>query len=227
MTVLTLDKVSEQKQEGKNEMERAVRKYQRLVDRSKELNATGKEIFEKRLELMMKGEDLSKEEDTQYHLIMMEEDCIAHFFGAGGIEHYGAIASFCKENGVEKVIDIGCAYGHQSECFLEEGIDYVGVNTHDSQFWNADQFQYITAHYPCELPAQKGDLAVSVLALTWNCYLYDKEKTLRQQCEALQRDFEHCLLYLTEEGKNALSKYFRVVQKIDRNLYYFSNKGEL
>lgn len=202
-------------------------KYHRLVERAKELTANGKAFYERKLSLMMKGEDLPKEEEQEYTLTLMEDDCIMHFFEAEGYKTYGIIAEFCKENGFERVVDIGCAYGHQSECFLQEGIDYVGVNSHKSSFWNADRFEYVTGHYPCELPIRKNDLGVSVLALTWNCYLYEKEETLKQQCEALQRDFEHCLLYLTEGAMQYLSQYFKKVEKLDRGLYYFSNKEEV
>jgi len=202
-------------------------KFYRLVEHVKELNKIGKAFYEKKLSLITEGKDLSKEEERQYDLTCMEGHCIDHFFGAEGYRTYGMIAEFCKTNGIERVFDIGCAYGHQSECFLQEGIDYVGVNTNKIDFWNADRFEYVTGHYPCELPTKKNDLAVSVLALTWNCYLYEKEETLKQQCEALHRDFEHCLLYLTEGAMQYLSQYFKKVEKLDRDLYYFSNKEEV
>lgn len=179
-------------------------KYQRLVDRATEC-----------LELYR------QDNKVEY---LMEEDCIAHLFGCQGIDIYEQIASFCKERGIKRVVDIGCAYGHQSEVFLKEGIQYIGVNEHKVEFWNADKFQYIANHYPCELPTQKGDLGVSVLCLTWNCYLYEGEKTLKEQCEALQRDFEHCLLYMVPERVDFVLRYFKKVEKIDKKLYYFSNQ---
>jgi hypothetical protein len=155
---------------------------------------------------------------------LMEEDCIAHLFECRGIETYEKIAMFCKERGIKRIFDIGCAYGHQSEVFLKEGLEYIGVNDHTATFWNRDKFQYIVNRYPCELPTQKGDLGVSVLCLTWNCYLYEGKKTLTEQCEALQRDFEHCLLYIAPDKVEFVNRYFKKVKKIDEHLYYFSNK---
>ncbi|WCK57343.1 hypothetical protein PP175_29575 (plasmid) [Aneurinibacillus sp. Ricciae_BoGa-3] len=166
--------------------------------------------------------------DTNDILYAMEEDSICHLFECKGLETYEQIASFCKEHEIERVIDIGCAHGHQSEVFLQQGLDYVGVNEHRDNFWNGDKFQFICNHYPCKLPTKKGDLGVSVLCLTWNVYLYERKKTLTEQCEALQRDFEHCLLYMMPERVDFLSRYFKKVQKIDEGLgyglYYFSNK---
>lgn len=185
------------------------RKYERLIRRSKELLEKGRELY-------LKGEDT-----LEYD---MELDCIDHFFGAGGLKIYEKIASFCKENNIRRVIDIGCAYGHQSECFLHENINYMGVDEYmRGRFWNNDKFPYIIAHYPAKLPVRKDDLGVSVLCLTWNVYLYEGEKTLREQCEALQRDFSHCLLYIPEGVKDLLLNYFANVKKVDNKLYYFSN----
>lgn len=185
-------------------------KYQRLMERRDELSALGTKAYK------------AKQDSIEYD---MEMDCIDHLFGCEGIQTYEKIALFCKENGIKRAIDIGCAYGHQSEAFLIHGIDYVGVNEGMKlYFWNQEQFRFIAGHYPCLLPVKKDDLGVSVLCLTWNCYLRENEKTLKEQCEALQRDFSHCLLYVTEEAKDYLSQYFNKVEKLEKNLYYFSNR---
>lgn len=191
--------------------ERPVSKYQRIMDRRNYLLEKGRENY-------LKGK-----ETIEYD---MEMDCIDHFFECEGFRTYGQIALFCKENGIKRAIDIGCAYGHQSECFLIHGVDYVGVNESKLNFWNQDTFKYVAGHYPCLLPTKSNDLAVSVLCLTWNCYLREGEKTLREQVEALQRDFSHCLLYITEDAKDFVSQYFKKVVKLGRNLYYFSNRDE-
>lgn len=182
-------------------------KYQRLIDRRDELLTKGKKLY-------LEGKDT-----IEYD---MEIDCIDHFFEAGGLKNYETIASFCKENNIDKVIDIGCAYAHQSECFLNSDIEYMGVNNHSHKYWNSGQFQYITGNYPCELPVKSKDLAVSVLCLTWNCYLYEGEKTLIEQCKALKRDFDHCLLYVTNNGKEMMSRYFPTVKEVRGGFYYFS-----
>ncbi len=178
-------------------------KYQRLINRRKEL-------FE-----------ISKRDQDNINYLM-EMDCLDHFFGAGGIETYEKIALLCKERNIQRVVDIGSAYGHQSEIFLQQDIGYIGVNEHKDEFWNQDKFDYIVGRYPCELPVDKADLGISVLCLTWNCYLYEGEKTLREQCEALQSDFDHCLLYIAEDKVQSVAKYFNTFENVGRNLWYFS-----
>lgn len=154
---------------------------------------------------------------------LIEDHCIAHLFECEGLKNYETIALFCEEHDIKRVVDIGCAYGHQSEVFLQTNIDYIGVNDTQLDFWNKEHFQYVTGAYPCELPLKKGDLGISVLCLTWNCYLYEKEKTLINQCEALQKDFEHCLIYVQPDHLKVISKYFKNIHHIKGNFYYFSN----
>jgi hypothetical protein len=98
----------------------------------------------------------------------------------------------------------------------------VGIDDDNHNFWNNDKFEFIIGNYPCAIPTKENDLGVSVLCLTWNCYLYEDD-TLTKQCEALQRDFEHCLLYIAEDKVEFISKYFKNVKEIGCNLYYFSN----
>lgn len=152
----------------------------------------------------------------------MEIDSIDNVFESLFI--YEKIALFVKQIGAKRVIDIGCAFGHQSEVFLNEGIHYIGVDEHQIPFWNAQKFDYIVGNYPCPLPVSDGDITVSVFCLTWNCYLHEREKTLKEQCEALQRDFQHCLLYLEKDKVEYVSRYFRNTERIDNKLYYFSNR---
>lgn len=178
-------------------------KYQRLLNRHKECL----DLYE-------------QTNDTRY---LMEVDCIEHFFGVSGLERYEAIMNFARNNNITRVFDIGCAYGHQSEVFLENSIDYVGIEACSDNFWNKDKFKYIQKEYPFKIDSKASDLAVSVLCLTWNCYLYEGEKTLTEQCEALQRDFKHCLLYLANDKIEFVLKYFKNHKKIDEDLYYFYN----
>lgn len=177
-----------------------------------------------RLEARMKELSmLYKQEQKDEYL--MEDYCIVHFLGGSGREIYEKIASFCKEREIGRVFDIGCAGGHQSEAFMTDGVEYVGVEPSKMDYWNKDNLQYITSSYPCTLPTQKGDMAISVLCLTWNCFLYEGEKTLIEQCEALKKDFDHCLLYVQPDKVEIVSRYFNKVEKITPELYYFSNIG--
>lgn len=185
-------------------------RFGRLTDRYKEIR------------------ELSRQ-DQGNDAYLSEMDTLGHFFEAGGVEHYSQIASFCKERNIKRVVDIGCAYGHQSEIFMHEDIDYLGIERGDDDFWNSDKFTYVTGMYPCEIPVNQGDLAVSVLCLGWNCYLHENEVTLRKQCEALRNDFEHCLLYLPKDKVEAFSKHFKRTEFVDSvasssRLVYFSNR---
>lgn len=161
-----------------------------------------------------------KDQQIEY---LVEDDCLMHFFGAGGVENYESIANFCIENNIEAIVDIGCAYGHQKEIFDQANIHYTGINDNKMDFWKNDGDNYLVGTYPCDVFVERDTLAVSVLCLTWNVYLYEKEKTLQEQCEALQRDFKHCLLYTTDEGMACVSKYFKETEKVGQGLYYFSN----
>lgn len=192
-------------------------KYERLNQRGKELYTASRKMVD---ELGMEAALASKERREWD----MEGDCINHFFECETYDTYEKIVAFAKENEIPRIVDLGAAYGHQSECALNEGLNYLGVDNGVQSFWNADKFKYVTARYPTPLPLEKGDLGVSVLCLTWTCYLSEGDKTLHEQCAALAKDFEHCVLYLAKAGKEAMAQYFETVTKLDDCLYYFSNK---
>ena len=192
-------------------------KYERLNQRGKELyNASRKIVNEQGMKAALASEES--------RALDMESDCINHLFECEIVGTYETIVAFAKENQFSRIVDIGAAYGHQSECALNEGIDYLGVDDAAHNFWNADKFKFLTARYPAPLPLEKGDLGVSVLCLTWGCYLSEGDKTLHEQCAALAKDFEHCVLYLAKDGREAMAQYFENVTKLDDCLYYFSNK---
>lgn len=158
-------------------------------------------------------------EDVKY---LMEYDSICHFF-EGGHERYEEISKYCIKNEFKKVFDIGCAYGFQSEVFLNNNINYVGIDAGNQNFWNKDKFQYVVNEYPFKIDANDEDLAISVLCLTWNCYLYEGETTLRKQCEALSRDFKNCLLYMQIDKLNIVKEYFKSYKIIKDNFVFFTS----
>lgn len=163
-------------------------------------------------------------EQTKEDKYLWEDDCINHFFECEGYKTYETIADFCIYNNIKRVFDIGCAYGHQSEIFLKKQIGYIGINNMKLDFWNKDKYQYIIDSYPCKIETHSSDLAISVLCLTWNCYLYEGEKTLKEQCEALSKDFRQCLLYLQPDRLEFVSKYFRNFRSTSyKGLIYFYN----
>ena len=121
-------------------------KYSRLHERLNYLSKASKEAIRK------------EKDPIKYYI---EMDCIEHLF-CGGLDRYEEIALFCKKNNIKRVVDIGCAVGHQSECFLENDIDYMGVNEAKLNFWNKGKYTYIVGNYPCSLPTKTKDLAISV-----------------------------------------------------------------
>lgn len=167
-------------------------------------------------------------EKTQDDKYLRKAYSIDVFFECKVYKKYQKFTKFCKENGFDRVFDIGCAFGFQSEVFLETGVSYVGINEDNIDFWNKDVFKYIAKHYPFEIKARDTDLAVSSLCLAWNCYLYEGEKTLKEQCEALSRDFKSCLLYIPNDKIEFVSSFFKktIVLQEDTigSLVYFTNK---
>ena len=178
-------------------------KYQRLIDRELELS----KLFD--------------EADSDLH--MNEHYSLCSIFECETLKTYEKICEFAKENNFNKVYDIGCAFGHQSEVFFNNNVEYVGVNDHELPFWNKDKYKYIVSHYPFKIATGDSSLAVSVLCLTWNCYLHEGEKTLKQQCEALRRDFRQCLMYMAKDKVGFVSKYFINIKEIENDLYFLSN----
>ena len=187
--------------------------YSRLLKRRKQLLELSKEHYKE------------NKDSRKYN---MEIDCIDHFFECEGYKTYESIAKHCKESNIDRVIDIGCAYGHQSEVFLNYKINYVGVNDHYLDFWNYNKYDYIVKEYPFEYKGKYfevnySDLPISVLCLTWNCYLYNGEETLRKQIETLSRDFRHCLLYMSKDKLDFVKQYFYAYRRLDDGLIYFYN----
>lgn len=146
------------------------------------------------------------------------------FFEAEVYKTYEIFAKFCKEKGYKRVFDIGSGFGFQSEIFLNKDIDYVGINDCNLDFWNKDKFKYIINTYPFKIETKEKDIAISSYCLTWNCYLWEKEKTLKKQCEALARDFNYCLLYAQKDKIEFVKKYFKECDILNKNIAYFSNK---
>lgn len=162
-------------------------------------------------------------DETKDILYMMEDDCICHFFECEGYKKYEIILDFAKHNNFKRVFDIGCAFGHQSEVFLNSNIEYVGIDSGEFNFWNNDRYKYISKEYPFTIKADKDDLAVSVLCLTWNCYLYENERTLHEQCNQLKKDFKHCLLYMDNKKIEFVKRYYNNYKILDGNFIYFYN----
>lgn len=140
-----------------------------------------------------------------------------------GNENYEFIKEFCKKNGITKVTDIGCAHGFQSEVFIDSDIRYRGIEISGCGYWNNDQFEYIQSEYPCNLETEQNELAVSVLCLGWNCFLFDGKETLKAQFKSLSKQFKQALIYMQSDFFGEVSGYFNTAYKVAGNFYYFSN----
>lgn len=146
------------------------------------------------------------------------------FFETEVYKTYETFLKVAKEKGFKRVFDIGCAYGLQSEVFVDTNVEYVGINEDNIFFWNNDKYRYIVDRYPFEISTNKDtDLAVSSLCLTWNCYLYEGDKTLLEQCTALSRDFDNVILYMQMDKLEFVAEFFKGHEIIEGNIVYFYN----
>lgn len=175
-------------------------------------------ILNKRNELL----NQSSIEDVD---LLMQMESIDTFFECEKYEIYENICLFAEKRGFKTVYDIGCAFGFQSECFVESDIAYIGIEACKLDFYNNEKYHYIQQPYPFKINIEEPNnvLAVSVMCLSWECYLYDGENTLRKQFDSLSRDFKHCLLKIQKNKLDIIKEYFCNVEKIDDDLYYFSN----
>ena len=163
--------------------------------------------------------EMEKQKENNDYSAMQEFDSILNAETHFGV--YQRISDFCLEKGFTRVIDIGCAYAHQNEIFKNDGVDYIGVDLDKLNFWNKDKFNFIVNRYPFEFRSSSTDLAISILCLTWNCYLDEGEKTLKEQCEALSRDFNNVIIYATKEAIKYVSAYFNEYEIIGKGLAFF------
>ena len=134
------------------------------------------------------------------------------------IENYDFMIDFAIVNGFKRVVDIGCAYGHQSE-LCKDRIRYYGIDKSALNFYYNDKKTkkciYESEKYPFYIPFDlfKDDLAISNLCIGWNCYT-DNEEELRNQFKALKKDFKASLLYMPREREKALREIFQSVKII-------------
>ena len=135
------------------------------------------------------------------------------------LENYDFMIDFAIKMGFERVVDIGCAYGFQSE-LCEGRIKYYGINTHKLKFYKDSlnsSFRYCDQEYPFFIPYGifKDNLAISNLALGWNCY--QSEKDFEETCKALGKDFKASLLYIPQDRKHILFENFTDVMIVKEN----------
>lgn len=177
---------------------------------SKELNEHHRKLGIEIDKLLMESKEWSHIGSEMYG--------IEHMFGAGGLDNYSYILEFALEHGFDHVVDIGCAYGHQSGLFQLANIQYDGIDQHansmDCYKRGEKGINYHELHYGEEplksINITENTLAVAVLSLGWNIYLYEDEKTLDKQIQALSEDFKHMLMYVQNDFIPVFEKTFEV-----------------
>lgn len=143
------------------------------------------------------------------------------FFECERGETYKKAIKFCEDKGYKRAFDIGCAHGIQSEVFIESKLNYIGVNDGKLDFHNKEFFDYIEKPYPFSIKTKEGDIAISLLCLGWNCYLYEGENTLNEQFRVLSQDFNSCILDVPNDKFKTITKYFPHMENIEKGLNYF------
>lgn len=149
----------------------------------------------------------------EYRLNMLREmDALDHTMEIS-LKNYDFMIDFAIEKGFKRVVDIGCAYGHQSE-LCQGRIEYRGIDEDLVNFYefNDKNNNYSVGKYPFYIPFDiyKKDLAISNLAIGWQCYVDEKE--FREQCKALSNDFKASLLYLPTDREPILKECFKNVE---------------
>lgn len=124
------------------------------------------------------------------------------------LNNYDFMINFAIKKGYKRVVDIGCAYGHQSELCTGR-IKYLGIDEDDCDFYKETLARgYIVGKYPEEIDGYtfwKSDLAIANLSIGWNCY--NNEEEFDEICKHLKKDFTACLLYIPIERK----KYYQII----------------
>lgn len=168
---------------------------------------------------------VSKRESNSFS--MEEEDSICNFFEAGGIERYEFIFNFIQKHKIKNIYDIGCAYGHQSEVFVNSKINYIGIETYPCEYWNKKRYTYIDGNYPFKINVLPNSIAVSCLCIGWHF-----DKIVDQEISQLSKDFSKALLYIPNEVIPICKKYFNSIQicpefsekKNDKVNFYYLQK---
>ena len=128
-----------------------------------------------------------------------EMDCIDHVVCITG-DFYDAVVAHMLRHNISEVVDIGCAYGHQGEAFIQAGLNYLGIESDVfSQLYKENKgLAYIKKAYPCPL-SKKYQLGCSNL-----CYGY-----FIHDYEALARDFDEVILGNIND-KEEIEKFFSI-----------------
>lgn len=133
-------------------------------------------------------------------------DDIEHFFGAEGASDYEVAVDAVRKLGFDTVFDIGCAHGFQSECFLNAGLKYIGIDDASDKKWNNDKFDYIIGKYPFVIPQEF--LTGKYIAVSRLCVgiLISEEYQFQQMAETFPY-----LLVCNDHSSSKLQKYYDLI----------------
>lgn len=139
---------------------------------------------------------------------LMELDSLENVIECS-LKNYDFMIDFAIKEGFKTVVDIGCAFGHQSE-LCKDKIEYIGIDEDKVDFYG--DHTYLVDRYPSKLTKKvfKNCLAISNLAIGWNCYVNEKE--FDEQCKALKNDFKASLLYIPKDREEILKKNFENIK---------------
>ncbi len=156
-------------------------------------------------------------------------DDIEHFFGAEGASDYEVAVDAVKQLGFDTVFDIGCAHGFQSECFLNAGLKYIGIDDTADRKWNDDKFDYLIGKYPFTVPQEF--LTGKYIAVSRLCVgiLISEEYQFQQMAETFPD-----ILICDNYWSSRLQKYYDLVSVFKKeedgkrqdnwNWYYYRRK---
>lgn len=146
--------------------------------------------------------------------LLRELDSLDHVIECS-LQNYDFMIDFALKMGFTRVVDIGCAYGHQAE-LCRDRIYYYGINENELNFYGSypynPKMKHCSEKYPFYIPFDlyKNDLAISNLALGWDCY--NTEDEFEDICKHLIEDFKASLLYIPKDREHILRKCFRNVE---------------
>jgi len=149
-------------------------------------------------------------------------------------EEYLLILKHIKQNQipVERVVDIGCLFGFQSELF--DGVEYIGVEALKVKFFNQEKssVRYIRGVFPYVDVDLKNAVTISSMALGYFNEMVDEDE--EEALDKIVEKLAECSrLYIktTPELIERLKPLFKIHEELMNErvlqhsffLYYFSN----
>lgn len=158
-------------------------------------------------------DDITQEDKDLLKIYDEINYCKEEFIYANINDWYKNVALYVKNRGFETVIDIGACYGFQAENFINENLNYIGVECvkymKDYQFMkDHEKVTYILKKYPCEIEIPEKSVLVSNLCIG---YLVNEEAF-----EEMNKTFQTVILNNKCKG---LEKYYPVITELKNEKY--------